>query len=629
MKGLWPMFLTFRKIYVYPMISYTLFKKIFFSATCLVLLSGVTLAQTANRYEISFPNAVHHEAEVSITFPNITDRMLEVRMSRASPGRYAIHEFAKNVYNVKATDSEGNDLPVTRPNPYAWQVAGHDGTVTFSYTIFGDRGDGTYFQVDETHAHLNMPAVFAFAPSLGYRPVQITFNTRDDLNWKVATQLEPVTANTFRAPDLSYFMDSLAEISDFILHEFEEESNGKTQTIRIALHHTLPEPEADKFFAYVEQIVREQKQVMGGLPDFDYGTYTFLVCNSPQASGDGMEHRNSTYVVDTRPLRGDGVEAALGTMSHEFFHCWNVERIRPATLKPFDFTQANMSDELWFAEGFTSYYTDLTLCRAGIISPQAYVEGLARSLNYVTLRPGRKFHSPIEMSRQAPFVDAARSIDPFNTGNVFTSYYTYGKVLGLALDLSLRNLGEDHTLDGFMQQVWRQYGKTEVAYTVTDLQAVLGGYTSEQFAGEFFSRFIFSSSLPDYKELLETVGVVYQLQNPGQAYLGVSYRSQDSTLRLTDYPRIATPAYKAGLDKNDTLLALNGKELSGPKGLQRALAGLKPLEKVSITYQRLGKEKETGLVLQQYPNRNTVLMETLGNKPNKSQQQQREAWLSR
>lgn len=597
--------------------------------TALVFLSGVAPAQTANQYEISFPNAVHHEAEVSITFPDISDRVLEVRMSRASPGRYAIHEFAKNVYNVKATDSQGKELPVTRPNPYAWQVAGHDGTVTFSYTIFGDRGDGTYFQVDETHAHLNMPAVFAFAPGLDYRPIQITFNPRNDLNWKVATQLKPVNGTTYEAPDLSYFMDSPTEISDFILHEFEEESNGNTQTIRIALHHTLPDPEADKFFSYVEQIVREQKQVMDGLPEYDYGTYTFLVCNAPQASGDGMEHRNSTYVVDTRPLRGDGVEAALGTMSHEFFHCWNVERIRPATLKPFNFTQANMSDELWFAEGFTSYYTDLTLRRADIISPQAYVEGLARSLNYVTLRPGRKFHSPIEMSRQAPFVDAARSIDPFNSGNVFISYYTYGKVLGLALDLSLRNLGEDHTLDGFMQQVWQQYGTTEVGYTVKDLQAVLAEYTSEAFAHEFFTRFIFSSNLPDYKDLLESVGVVYQLENPGQPYLGISYRSQDSTLRLTDYPRITTPAYKAGLEKGDVLLAINGAELSGPEALQTALAALEPLEKVTITYQRLGTVKETGLVLQQNPVRTTVLMETLGNKPGKSQRRQREAWLSR
>src|SRR5690606_937025 len=178
-------------------------------------------------------------------------------------------------------------------------------------------------------------------------------------------------------------------------------------------------------------------------------------------------------------------------ISHEFFHIWNVERIRPASLEPFDFEEANMSGELWFAEGFTSYYTPLTLARAGIISQEDYISSLAGALNYVINSPGRDFFNPIEMSYQAPFVDAARSVDPVNRDNTFVSYYTYGSVLGLALDLSLRMEGK--TLDDFYKLMWKKYGKTEIPYSNRDIKATLAEYAGAAFAEEFFNNYIFDS----------------------------------------------------------------------------------------------------------------------------------------
>ena len=152
-----------------------------------IVLGGLALffslstvcAQVSNDYEISFENAVHHEAVIKVTFSHLKDEALEVRMSRSSPGRYALHEFAKNVYNVSAVDSKGKALSISRPNPYQWNVSGHDGTVVFMYTLFADRGDGTYSQIDETHAHLNMPATFAFARHLEYRPIKNPFQSSE------------------------------------------------------------------------------------------------------------------------------------------------------------------------------------------------------------------------------------------------------------------------------------------------------------------------------------------------------------------------------------------------------------------------------------------------------------------
>jgi len=145
-------------------------------AAILSLRSWVAGAQDSVRYDISFPNYVHHEARVRAVFSGAAiGDPLHVRMSRSSPGRYALHEFAKNVYDVSATDDAGRPLEVSRPDPYTWLVAGHDGVVVFRYTLFADHGDGTYSQIDNTHAHLNMPATFAWSPALEEAPIQIRF----------------------------------------------------------------------------------------------------------------------------------------------------------------------------------------------------------------------------------------------------------------------------------------------------------------------------------------------------------------------------------------------------------------------------------------------------------------------
>ena len=387
--------------------------------TLFYLVALVTFTSTATSqnisYEISFENAVHHEAQINAIFSNIKEDTLAVRMSRTSPGRYALHEFAKNVYGLNATDSKGNRLQVMRPNNHEWRIIGHDGAINISYILFANRGDGTYAQIDETHAHLNIPATFIFAPDLSELPLEVKFNVREDLNWKVVTQLPLITGTTYSAPNLQYFMDSPTEISDFSLREFKVSS----QNVRLALHHTGTEQEVDTYFEKVKKVVLAEREVFGELPKFDYGTYTFLACYVPNASGDGMEHRNSTVLTSTRSLAKGGMERNIGTVSHEFFHGWNVERIRPQSLEPFNFEEANMSGELWFAEGFTSYYSNLILCRAGLITPKAYVEGLAGGLNYVWNSNGRQFFNPIEMSYQAPFVDAATSVDPVNRDNTF------------------------------------------------------------------------------------------------------------------------------------------------------------------------------------------------------------------
>ena len=221
-----------------------------------ILLLGLGRAADAQVvYEVSFPNAAHHEALITVIFTDLPAQPLELRMSRSSPGRYALHEFAKNVYSVRAEDGNGFPLQLARLNPYQWDVPVHDGTVRLTYTLFADRADGTYSQVDNTHAHLNVPATFMWARGLGDREIRVTFEPADP-SWRVATQLFPTDdPMTFTAPNLYYFLDSPIEISNFSLRQWEVSTGGAARTIRLAIHHDGTEQEVDTYAEMVRKVV--------------------------------------------------------------------------------------------------------------------------------------------------------------------------------------------------------------------------------------------------------------------------------------------------------------------------------------------------------------------------------------
>lgn len=594
----------------------------------LILAPLYLVAQSEINYSLAFPNAGHHEAQVTADFRGIKTPVLEVRMSRSSPGRYALHEFAKNVYSVQAVNSQGQPLAITRPNPHQWNVAGHDGSVKITYTLFGDRADGTYNGIDAQHAHLNMPATLMYAQGFEENPAQVKFTIPAGKKWKIATQLKPINDTTYWAPNRQYLMDSPVELSNFIWREWQVTDRDKVKTIRIALHHTGTKAETDTFTQATKRIVTQARAVYGELPDYDFGTYTFIACYMPQASGDGMEHRNSTIVTNSRPL-STNFTGNLNTVSHEYFHSWNVERIRPKALEPFNFAEANMSGELWFAEGFTSYYGDLLLHRSKNISLPDLLNSISGELNLVLNAPGKDYFSAVEMSSQAPFVDAAQSIDPINRQNTYISYYTYGHVIALALDLELRQKFKNLTLDDYMQALWQAYGKPEKPYTLTDLQNTLANLTKDEaFAQNFFRQHIYGKTLADYKKLLAAAGFVLRKKNPDKASLGPAYLSfQDNKVLLTNYTFIGSSLYQAGLDRQDIILTLDGKKIASKPDLDTILANHKPGDKLLIEFLQRSETRQASVTLTEDFTWEIVPAEKANQKLNKVQVAFRENWL--
>jgi predicted metalloprotease with PDZ domain len=580
------------------------------------------------RYEIRFDHADHHEAEVEATFRGIDAGPLELRMSRSSPGRYALHEFAKNVYRFEATDGRGRPLEVTRPDPYGWTVRGHDGTVVARYTVFGDRCDGTYLAVDNTHAHLNMPATFVFARATATRPIELTV-IPPKAGWKVATQLGGTDrSNVFTAPNLDYFFDSPLEIGPLALFEWTSTWSGGTRSFRLALHHRGTDAEGKIYARLAQAVVEEEKGIWGELADYDFGSYTFIADYLPDASGDGMEHRNSTVMTSRRDI-ADPIPN-LGTVAHEFFHSWNVERLRPRSLEPFDFERANMSGELWFAEGFTSYYDALVMKRAGITSVDRYAEAIGGLLDVVVNAPGRSIFSPVEMSCEAPFVDAAVSIDPTNRENTYVSYYPYGAVLALGLDLSIRERFSGKSLDDFMREAWRRHGKTEIPYELQDLEVALAAVTDADFARQYFDGFIRKGDLPDYERLLALAGFELRRPDSDKAWLGAEVAREKAGARIRTRPRVGSPLYEAGADLGDLLLELDGRSLAasdGGNGVDEVLAGLEPGKRAKIVLDKRGERREVELVPQADPTIEVVPFERAGRALADASRAFRESWL--
>ncbi len=595
-------------------------------------------------YEIDLADRAGHEARIAMRVtlapegaridPAALASGLRLVMSRSSPGRYATHDFAKNVYDVEAVDQRGWKLPLDRLTPHEWRVdlASAPSEVTFRYTLYADRCDGTYSAIDRSHAHLNAPATFVWARGFEGLPHDVRLEL--PRGWRVSTQLpHRRDGRAFRAMHLAELLDSPIEASDHLVRGFTLPASGEigAQEILVALHHQGDQAEATSFVHRVEAVVLETVAVFGEPPRFDHGRYTFLADYLPWCRGDGMEHRNSTVLTSSASL-ARSAERLLGTVAHEFVHAWNVERMRPASLEPFDFERANMSDALWFGEGFTSYYDRLLLKRAGVYSLPRFADRIGGVVDAVLRSPAVRRTSPVAASRQAPFVDAATANDPSNRENTFLSYYTWGAGVGLALDLSLRERLEGGSLDGFLQLVWSQHSEIDRPYEIEDLERLLGDYSGDPtWAQDFFARFVHDGNAPDYFRLLGQAGLRLRRADQERAWLGVEVEpaeQEEAGLLVVGNPLDGSPAAEAGLARGDRLVRLGGQEIGSLAEFEAALAERRPGDPLRLSVEGRGEEFEVEVRLAGDPGWEVVPYEELGLALTPQIERFRDAWLA-
>jgi predicted metalloprotease with PDZ domain len=321
----------------------------------------------------------------------------------------------------------------------------------------------------------------------------------------------------------------------------------------------------------VRRVVAEEVAMWGQPPRYEFGTYTFIADYLPWGTSDGMEHRNSTILTGRRAI--DTHEARIGkleSVAHEFFHSWNMERLRSKQIESFDFSRANMSDALWFGEGFTNYYGALSMRRSGFYTDSAFLAQFGGEIGSTINSPARHHGSAVDMSRQAVFFDGGSFVDRTNAPNNSISYYTWGMVIAAALDLTLRERF-NMSLDEYMRALWRDYGQyqsssgtPERPYTFVDLRNELGKVTRDpQFANDFFRRYVEGREVPDFAALFAPAGFRFSQDSVAKPFFGASMDSVAKGVVINWASELGS-AYAAGLSDGDVVVAVDGEPAISP-----------------------------------------------------------------
>ena len=431
------------------------------AAVLLLALSGAA-EERAYRvgYRLSMPEPASHLFHVEIEVSGTGGAEVTFQMPRWSPGRYAVFDFAKNVQEVRADGPCMPDercgsrgYPVRRVDTQTWSVAAPD-RFTLSYRVFADDLSGTFSQLDPRHANFNGHSVFMYVA--GHKQDPVTLKILPPRGWKIVNgQTLRDDQTEFAFPNYDLLADTPTEIApDWAVEEFKVDG----RLYRVVVHSFGDEGgRRGELARRVEKIVRAQVRTMGE-PEFE--RYVFLFHFDPTARrGDGMEHLNSTQIIETGPLaHKEMFESAVSTASHEFFHVWNVKRLRPAGLGPWDFTRPVVTRGLWIAEGFTNYYGTLHEHRAGLISEEQLYGAFAETITRVENAPGTRLMSAEESSLVAPFLDRDQHAQRTNLEGTSISYYPKGETLGLALDLIIRGRTRGRSsLDEVMRGAYRKF----------------------------------------------------------------------------------------------------------------------------------------------------------------------------
>jgi predicted metalloprotease with PDZ domain len=393
-------------------------------------------------YTVGLTDPASHLYDVTLFVGGLTGRPVELQMPVWSPGRYAKMDFARNVQEFTVTSSGGKPVPWTKVNGSRWRVStGSVRSMTVRYRVFANAPmSGTFSVLDTLHANWNGPSLFMYVDGHKADPVELA--VLPPQGWTIINgDVTRPGQRLFRFPNYDVMADTPTEVapSGSLLLDMIVVDN---RNYRIMVHHNGPVPDSlrERFVHEVESIVRYENTVFGAPP---LEQYTFLF-NIGFPGGDGMEHLYSTQIQHPRAWsEGAALLPGISTAAHEYFHVWNVKRVRPLALGPFDYTAEQYQPSLWVAEGWTQYYGMATLRRAGIISDSAFLANMAGLIRENLTAPGRKEVSARMASFHAPFWDGAPQPQPTNGQNTFFSYYTKGAGIAAYLDLFIRSRSDN------------------------------------------------------------------------------------------------------------------------------------------------------------------------------------------
>ena len=452
-------------------------------ALFLVLILAVSSSATI-RYTVSLADREGHMFGVEMTVPGVRGELL-VQMP-AWNALYQVRDFAHRVQNLRAEDGNARALSVTKLDKLTWRITGA-GEVTIRYAVLWDDRGPFASQLDNEHAFLNLAMVLVYVPSRRGEDIHLALAEVPE-RWSVATAMRPATGtHTFTAPNYDVLVDSPIRAGEMEIFSFEE--NGA----RIRVAATGTNWNAGDLEAMLRKIVGYQTKLMADVPFEE-----FLFIYHFGRGGGGMEHADSTAIWS-----GSG-ERSAGVSAHEFFHLWNVKRIRPKSLEPVDYTGEQYTRALWFAEGVTSTYASFTQVRTGLITERRFYDDLARQINSLQSRPARQWQSVEQASLDAWYEKYDLHRRPENS----ISYYNKGQLLGVLLDVLIRDVTDNRrSLDDVLRDLNERYAKRGLWYDDSEgIRESVERVTGQSFES-FFRRYVAGTEELPYADVLGRAGL--------------------------------------------------------------------------------------------------------------------------
>ena len=584
----------------------------------LLALSMTVKSQIKIGFEVSFKEPQAHYVEVEMNISGLEKEYVDVKMPVWTPGSYLVREFAKNVEGFTA-NAAGKPVKVEKVRKNAWRIYhGKTKDVKINYRVYANEVSVRTSFVTDEHAFLSCTGIFMYPDGMLNLPSTVSIVPFK--GWtKVSTGLEKVANKpfTFTAQNFDILFDSPIEVGNQDIFEFT--ASGVKHEVAMFGGGNY---DKEKLKVDMAKIVEESTAIYGENPNKHY---TFIVHNF-EAGGGGLEHLNSTVLGATRTAYTSeaGYKGFLNLVAHEYYHLWNVKRLRPIALGPFDYDNENYTTSLWLAEGFTSYYENKLMYRAGFFTLEETAQTLASALAGVVNTPGSRVQSAAEASYDA-WIKAYRPNE--NSNNSTISYYSKGEVIGLLMDLEITNATKgEKNLDDVMKAMYDEYyKKLGRGYTDAEFKNMVEKVSGISFSA-FWDKYVNGTGPIEYKKYFGYAGILIQDVNADKKipYLGVASKRIEGGIVISAVSRNSA-AWDGGLNVNDEVISVDGVPVEVSIERMPTIASKNIGDEVTIMIRRDGVVKDVKIKLK--ASQSVRLITQLDEKATAAQLKVRKGWL--
>ena len=553
-----------------------------FLFTLVLLINSVLLIGQKINYKLKMPNPQSHYFEVEMILEGFKEKQLELKMPVWAPGSYLVREFSKNVNQVLAFDENKTAIKTIKTAKNTWQLqnASKGKKIIIKYEVYAFELSVRTSFLDLTHGFVSGSGVFMYVNSHQQLPGQLEIIPYYE--FKVISTALPLStisissdgSKVFDFLNYDHLVDCPIEIGNQV--EFQFMASGVKHTVAMYGDGNF---DVDKLEVDMPKVIEAETQVFGENPNKDY---LFIVHNVVDGQG-GLEHMNSTTLsVNRWSYSGADYLGFLNLVAHEYFHLWNVKRFRPIELGPFDYDKENYTSLLWVMEGFTSYYDELIMRRAGLMSQEEFISKIQNSINYVEGSVGSRVQSVAHASFDA-WIKAYRPNE--NSSNTTMTYYSRGQIIAAVFDLMIIDKYKGKKcLDDFMRYVYVKYAK-ELKRGITDqeFKQELEKFLEMDLA-IFYAKYIDGTEIIPYAEYFSKVGIDVIYSGSKKPSFGASVRQEGGNVIVKNV-RSGSSAEMAGISVNDEIIACNGFRVN-QGSLESTMNALKENEQVELLLSR-------------------------------------------